>query len=59
VGGSPCGCWDRADCIGFPRFLHWPCVNNRARRLHEWFLSVEVFFGLVKFLVHTIAVIFE
>jgi len=48
------GVGDRAQCIGIPRFLHWPCVNNRGR-LHEVFLSAEVYLRFVKFLVHVIA----
>jgi len=49
------GVGDRAQCIGFPRFLHWSCVNNRGRRLHEVFFSTEVYLRFVKFLVHVIA----
>lgn len=41
------GVGDRAQCIGFPRFLHWSSVNNRGRRLHELFLSAEVYLRIV------------
>jgi len=53
------GVGDRVECVGFPRLLHWSCVNNRGRRLHEFFLSAEVFLLFFKIFVHAFVVIFE
>jgi len=51
------GVGDSAECVCFPRFLHWSCVNYRGRRLHEFFYLLRYFFLFVKFLVQAFAVI--
>ena len=42
------GVGDRAQCISFPQFVYWSCVNYRGR-LHEVFLSAKVYLRFVKF----------